>query len=118
MGRRSIYTTVDEKRTAQTERNRQLTLNQDQHGLKNKKDRERQQRNRGWENSRKRMDSSSHLADVVSSTQLDNRHGDEELAEKENAMESFNVLNENISMRSPGEIANRYESGKKITETN
>ena len=50
MGRRSIYTTVDEKRTAQTERNRQLTLNQDQHGLKNKKDRERQQRNRGWEN--------------------------------------------------------------------
>src|SRR5436190_3995825 len=114
MGRRSIYITADQRRKVRAEReNKELETNEEKHQLKNKQDRERQQEIRTGENSRRKIGSLSHAADVAESlTQLDNRHSDEQCTEKNELI--VNVQDENISMRFQGEISNGYESGMKI----
>ena len=91
MGRKSIYTTADERRKAQARRDEQITLNEERHKLKNKKKRERQQQNRARETLQRKTD----IAE--SSKQLDNERGNKQSAEQDEAVEAFSLPDENAS---------------------
>src|SRR5216117_36133 len=121
MGRRSIYTTAEEKRKVQFRRDELLKLNREQYALKKRKVRERQQNKRELKKLQKNAGSSVHLATAtaqeISLERLDNvGHEVRRItrAVVDEATETYAPLNENMSEGSLRGFSNGYQGGMKF----
>src|SRR5436190_18118001 len=93
MGRRSMYTTVDEKRQSQAKRDEQLKSNEEKYELN--KDRERRRKNR--EREKLKTDSLLHSMHIAELSKQLNYERNEQSAEQDEAVEAFSLPDENIS---------------------
>jgi hypothetical protein len=120
MGRRSIYTTADEKKKARARYHEELKRSEQRYGLKIKSNRERLQKKRAEQYLQRKADRSTNLGDVgpIHSGSSNHSQADEvELRsmariEQKGAMEAFVPSSENMATESRREFSDGYGSGK------